>query len=413
MASINKITVKGFRNIESTTIDLQNITCLLAPNNYGKSNLLYAIDFGYHFMGATADKKLFMMQFVNAIPVNKAVAGKPFLFCIEGALDETRDFQYGYQFDWAQNNLAKDQVVDGKITGEFFKIRDNKKEKPKFSTIFLRMATIGDSELVINKLYNYDELFYHADIKAVLNISIQGIDTLSNPDKFFTPQVHIGNDGQTITISDKTSTYLYELKKEDKPTYEYLLSAIQILLPTIESLEPVKTSPRIHIEDSVPYTYPAQYDIMVKERYNNQTTRLQFLSTGSMKLLYMLIRIIRERKSGTQLLFVEEIENSIHPKLLHSLLSIIKTFLCDTKLIFTSHSPNVAKYLSAPQLYVGLPSDKGVVDFRTIKPSKVKSVLAIAGAGDMSLGEYLFELMLETESDPSLINFFFVPQKEA
>ena len=143
MASINKITVKGFRNIESTTIDLQNITCLLAPNNYGKSNLLYAIDFGYHFMGATADKKLFMMQFVNAIPVNKAVAGKPFLFCIEGALDETRDFQYGYQFDWAQNNLAKDQVVDGKITGEFFKIRDNKKEKPKFSTIFLRMATDG------------------------------------------------------------------------------------------------------------------------------------------------------------------------------------------------------------------------------------------------------------------------------
>lgn len=431
MVSIDKITIKGFRNIESTTIDLKDITCLLAPNNYGKSNILYAIDFGYHFMGGTADKKLFMMRFVNAIPVNKAVAGMPFEFCIEGVLDETRDFQYGYQFDWAQNNLAKDQVVDGKITGEFFKIRDNKKEKPKFSTIFLRMAadgarylpsptgrcdkplSIGESELVINKLYNFDELFYHADIKAVLNISIQGIDTLSNRDKYFTPQVHIGNDGQTITISDKTSTYLYELKKEDKPTYDYLLSAIQILLPNIESLEPVVTSPRIHIEDSVPYTYPAQYDIMVKERYNNQTTRLQFLSTGSLKLLYMLIRIIRERKRGTQLLYVEEIENSIHPKLLHSLLSVIKTFLGDTKLIFTSHSPNVAKYLSAPQLYVGLPSDKGVVDFRTIKPSKVKSVLAIAGAGDMSLGEYLFDLMLETESDPSLINFFFVPQKEA
>jgi hypothetical protein len=63
-------------------------------------------------------------------------------------------------------------------------------------------------------------------------------------------------------------------------------------------------------------------------------------------------------------------------------------------------------------LYVGLPSDKGVVDFRTIKPSKVKSVLQIAGAGDMALGEYLFDLMLDTETDPSLIDFFFVPQKE-
>ena len=84
----------------------------------------------------------------------------------------------------------------------------------------------------------------------------------------------------------------------------------------------------------------------------------------------------------------------------------------ETKLLFTSHSPNAAKNLSAKQLYVGLPSDKGVVDFRTIKPSKVKSVLAIAGAGDMSLGEYLFELMLDTETDSSLIDLFFVPKKE-
>ena len=431
MVSIKKITVKGFRNIESATIDLQNITCLLAPNNYGKSNILYAIDFGHHFMGTTADKKLLMMRFVNAIPVNKAVAGMPFEFWIEGSLDEERDFQYGYHFNWAQNNLTQDHVINGKITGEFFKIRDNKKEKPKFSTIFLRTAadgakylpsptgrcdkplSIGESELVINKLYNYDELFYHDDIKAVLNISIQGIDTLSNPDKFFTPQVHIGNDGQTITISDKTSTYLYELKKEDKPTYEYLLSAIQILLPNIESIEPVMTSPRIHIEDNVPYTYPAQYDIMVKERFNNQATRLQFLSTGSMKLLYLLTTIVRASREGVQLLLVEELENSIHPSLLHSLLSILKDFLGDTKLLFTSHSPNLVKYLSASQLYVGLPSDKGIADFRTIKSSKVKSVLQIAGAGDMSLGEYLFKLMIEAESDTDIIDHFFVSHKEA
>jgi len=40
MTAINKISVKGFRNIESVEIDLQKVTSLLAPNNYGKSNLL-------------------------------------------------------------------------------------------------------------------------------------------------------------------------------------------------------------------------------------------------------------------------------------------------------------------------------------------------------------------------------------
>jgi predicted ATPase len=151
---------------------------------------------------------------------------------------------------------------------------------------------------------------------------------------------------------------------------------------------------------------------MVKEVYNNQTTRLQYLSTGSMKILFLLTCIIRARKEGTQLLFIEELDNSIHPNLMQTLLSIITEMMGNTKLLFTSHSPNVARNLTAKQLYVGLPSDKGVVDFRTIKPSKVKSVLSIASAGDMSLGEYLFELMLDTEADPSLIDFFFNPQNE-
>lgn len=428
--SIKSITVKGYRNILSTTIDLQDITCLLAPNNYGKSNILSAIGFGHYFMNASVGNRIFMMQTVTAIPVNKSVAGKPFVFCIEGSLDNNRDFQYGYQFDWFKNNGVENRIIDGRITGEFLKVRDNSKEKPKFATIFQRNSTeeakylpsptgrcdkplnIGAYELVINKLSNFDELFYHADLDAVLNINIQGIDTLSNPDNYFTPQVHFKKNSQRFMISDWASTYLYDLKQGDKQTYDYLLSALRILLPNIESIEPIMTSPKVQVEEGVPYTYPDQYDIMVKEINNNQATRIQYLSTGSMKILFMLICVIRARKEGTQLLFVEELENSIHPNLMQTLLTIISEMKGETMLLFTSHSPNVAKNLSAMQLYVGLPSGKGVVDFRTIRPSKVKSVLAIAGAGDMSLGEYLFELMLDTETDPSLIDFFFVPQKE-
>ncbi len=431
MASLNKITIKGFRNIESASIDLKDITCLLAPNNYGKSNVLAAIQFGRIFINAPADKKVILMQTETAIPINKFVAGKPFMFFLEGSLDENRDFQYSYQFDWYKNNVADGHIIDGKITNEFFKIRDNSKEKPKFATIFQRNDSeiakylpsptgrcdkplaINPCDLVINKLSNFDELFYHTELESVLKITIRGIDSLSNPEYHFAPQLLIKKEGPRINIGDWVSPYLFFLKKEDKDTYDYLLSAIELLLPNIESFEPIQSGPHLQVDEGVPFAYPDQYDIMVKERNNNQITRLQYLSTGSMKILYLLTCLVRARKEGVQLLTIEELENSIHPKLLLSLLSIIKTFLGDTKLIFTSHSPNVAKYLSAPQLYVGLPSEKGVVDFRTIKPSKVKSVLSIAGAGDMSLGEYLFDLMLETESDSSLIDFFFVPKKEA
>lgn len=430
MISIKSITIKGFRNILSTTLDLQDITCLLAPNNYGKSNVFAAIGFGHFFISAPADRKIFMMKDITSIPVNKSVAGKPFMFCLEGSIDDNRDFQYGYQFDWFQNHGVDNKIIEGKITGEFLKIRDNTKEKPKFATFFQRNTAdgakylpsptgrcdkpliIGSHELVINKLFYFDELFYHDDIEAILKINIQGIDTLSNPDDYFKPQVHVRKGDNKLTISDWASKYLYDLKQNDKSTYDYLLSAVQILLPNIESIEPIMASPKVQVENDVPFAYPNRYEILVKETNNNQTTRVQYLSSGSMKLLYMLICIICAREEKTQLLFIEELENSIHPSLMQSLLSIIAEIKGETKLLFTSHSPNAAKNLSAKQLYVGLPSEKGVVDFRTIKPSKVRSVLAIAGAGDMSLGEYLFELMLDTETDSSLIDLFFVPKKE-
>ena len=430
MASIKSITIKGFRNILSTTIDLQDITCLLAPNNYGKSNVLDAIRFGHYFMNASADRKIFMMKDITSIPVNKSVAGRPLMFCMEGSIYDNRDFQYGYQFDWFQNNGVDNRIIEGKISGDFFKIRDNTKEKPKFATFFQRNTdngarylpsptgrcdkplNIGPNELVINKLSYFDELFYHADLEAILKINIQGIDTLSNPDDYFKPQVHVRKGDNKLTISDWASKYLYNLKQNDKSTYDYLLSAVQILLPDIESIEPIMTSPKVQVENDVPFTYPDRYEIMVKEKNNNQVTRVQYLSSGSMKLLYMLICIICAREERTQLLLIEELENSIHPNLMQTLLTIIDEMKGDTKLLFTSHSPNVAKNLTAMQLYVGLPSNKGIVDFRTIKPSKVKSVLTIAGAGDMSLGEYLFELMLDTETDSSLIELFFTPKNE-
>lgn len=430
MASIKSITIKGFRNILSTTLDLQDITCLMAPNNYGKSNLLAAIQFGRIFINAPADKKVILMQAETAIPINKFVAGKPYMFYIEGSLDENRDFQYGYQFDWYKNNVANGHNVDGKITNEFFKIRDNTKEKPKFATIFQRNDTeiakylpsptgrcdkplaINPYDLVINKLSNFDELYYHTELESVLKITIRDIDSLSNPEYHFAPQLLIKKEGPRINIGDWVCPYLFFLKKEDKETYDYLLSAIELLLPNIESFEPIQSGPHLQVDEGVPFAYPDQYDIMVKERNNNQITRLQYLSTGSMKILYLLTCLVRARKEGAQLVTIEELENSIHPRLMETLLSIINTLKGETKLLFTSHSSNVAKNLSAKQLYVGLPSDKGVVDFRTIKPSKVKSVLSIAGAGDMALGEYLFELMLDTETDPSLIELFFTPKNE-
>jgi predicted ATPase len=218
----------------------------------------------------------------------------------------------------------------------------------------------------------------------------------------------VKNGKQSLMLGADLAPYLFELKQKDRNVFELLVSAITNLIPAIETIDPVVINKLdLKIDEDAPFELPDQYDIIVKERYNNQQTRFQYLSTGSMKLLNLLTKVVKAQKDGVQLLLVEELENSIHPRLLQSLLSIIDDFLGDTKLLFTSHSPNLAKYLSAPQLYIGLPSEKGYVDFRTLKATKVSRVLKIAAAGEMSLGEYLFDLMLDLECERDLISEFF------
>lgn len=427
MVSLDKITVKGFRNIDELSIKLNDVTSLLAPNNYGKSNALVAISFGFHFIKSFPKTKMRMMGDQSCIPINKFIAGKPFVFEIEGSIDDSTDYHYGFSFNWKRNRKTETEgESDGRIVSEFLKIKLKSGEKPKFSKLISRTddntafytpspsgrcdkeILIDSNELVLNKLYNYDDLFYHNYIEAIKKIEVKKVNTLSDPEDLFAPRVMVREGKGKLMLGYDLSQYLYELKQKDEDTFELLISSITNLIPTIESVEPivVKTT-ELKIDEDAPFELPDQYDIIVKERNNNQQTRFQYLSTGSMKLLNLLTKVIKAQKDNVQLLLVEELENSIHPRLLQSLLSSITGFLGETKLLFTSHSPNLAKYLSAPQLYVGLPSEKGLVSFHTLKATKVNQALKIAAAGEMSLGEYLFELMLDMECDSELISEFF------
>ena len=388
---------------------------------------MVAIAFGFQFIKNQPLFRSEMMGNESCISINREIAGKPFFFEEEGSIDDNTDFIYGFSFEWKRNRRNdKEEISEGQIVSEYLQIKSKNGEKPKFTKLINRTSgnkamympsptgrcnkeiPIESSELVLSKLYNYDDLFYHNYIEVIKNIEIKWIDTLANPENFFVPHMLVKDGKRQLIIESWLSKYLYELKQNDRDNFELLISAITNLVPAIEMIEPVVINNiNLKIDDDAPFELPDQYDIIVKERNNNQQTRFQFLSTGSMKILNLLTAVIKSQKDGVQLLLVEELENSIHPRLLQSLLSSIGDFLGETKLLFTSHSPNLAKYLSAPQLYIGLPSEKGFVDFRTLKPTKVKQVLKIAAAGEMSLGEYLFDLMLDLECDHDLVSDYF------
>lgn len=103
---------------------------------------------------------------------------------------------------------------------------------------------------------------------------------------------------------------------------------------------------------------------------------------------------------------IEELETSIHPKMLKDLLNIVSEALENTCLVISSHSPYLVQYLKPKQIYVGTMQELGVAQFRGIAPAKEKKLLNAARSYGLSVGEYLFELMSgESSSFRTLQNY--------
>ena len=183
---IQAVFIDGFKNLANVRISFNNITTLVALNDFGKSNVLSGIDFGLSFIKASIEDKKDMMSNSQLIPGNCNLIGRNYKYEMEVAADiDGREYlvQYGYEFEW------KD--TDGKepgIISEFLRFKLNEKGQ-KYAQLINRTAhtafykssetgrcssiiKVGETELVVNKLRAYDELYYALIITKLNGIKI-------------------------------------------------------------------------------------------------------------------------------------------------------------------------------------------------------------------------------------------------
>ena len=90
---IKSISVGGFRNIKKTKLYLDNITSIIAVNNYGKTNLLNAIKFGVDFINNSEEIRESMMSWKSGIPLNPKVMNDNYEFEIEFEDENLKDYE--------------------------------------------------------------------------------------------------------------------------------------------------------------------------------------------------------------------------------------------------------------------------------------------------------------------------------
>ena len=403
---LNKIKISGIFNLKDVEISLDDLSALIAPNNYGKSNVLRAIDFGVFFMEASLKRKLSLMRNRSLIPINTALEGTPFSFELEGEFSNGEIGEYLRMK--SDDDLKFRSYINREDTNVAYYLASPTGRCSK-------QLLVDNNILALNKLANFDDLFYIDSIRQLNRLDVREIGTLQHPDSLFNmiaPDDDVNELSLDYPRESKVGYYLNSLKKLAPNKYELLKDVVTGLLVTIEDFEPVQIDLRKDVEEEetkdLPFRLPETfYDVRVKERYNNQYTSISRISSGSKKIFFILTLVIAAEINKIPLLLLEELENSVHPRLLQNLLTAIVQLAGDTKVLITSHSPYLIKYLEPTKMKFGIPTELGVADFRSLKPNKVAKVLKNASAEEVSVGEYMFEMLLDMDCNDELINEYF------
>ncbi len=400
---ISKLSISGFCNIKQFYINLTEFNALVAPNNYGKSNVLEGIRFAFQFITSSVSDREAMMSDSAFIPINVVTSNIPFKFGIElkkGEGDSEVKYSYSFSFEWAKNNGEEGAcIVEESLT-------ETSKDYRRPHTLIKR--TKDDGGLYVSSPTGRCRNNANAETKELVLDALVAIDGLFFQDAV-TEIKHLGMNLVDTSAFDKQKLckFIFNLKEQEPMRYSLFEDAVTHIVPNIETITPTCSQLGLSADD-VPYRIEdAIYDMRINEKSNNQDISISRLSSGSRRIITIIAEIIKAEMTGASIISIEELENSVHPKLLENMILLVQSFAEGITVITTSHSPYLVRYLKSRQLTFGLPNAEGVASFHKLKQTKVKTVVKRASAMELTLGEYMFELMLDLRPDSEEINELF------
>ena len=415
---IQAVLIDGFKNLSNVRISFDNITALVALNNFGKSNVLSGIDFGLAFIKASIEDKKEMMANSNLIPINCNMIGRNYRYEMEVSTKIDHQeyvIQYGFEFEWKDNEDKEPRIVS-----EFLKMKLDEKGQ-KFTQLINRTVDtalykssetgrcsskikVDAAELVANKLRAYDELYY-AEIITKLNGMKIYMENNLDAKSFYQPDpiIRKGFENEMIN-ADNLPRIIFNLKKQNPDKFELLKDVYFQLFPDIEDVIvrnfKIKAEEGDKFQEDVPFIFTNSiYVLFVKDKNLENPVNFSMMSDGAKRVFMILTKIIVSSVSNVSLIAIEEPENSVHPGLFKAYMQIISQLLDDCKVIITSHSPYIISYLEPAWVHVGVNRKPGVAEFFAFKKSGQKQLENDAEEFKMSIGDYLFSLLADAENN--------------
>lgn len=420
-----RVTVDGFRNVDSTSLDLREIISLVSLNGYGKSNVLQAIGFGFDFIHQDASVRSKMMKWVGGIPLNKATAQKDFMMKIEISDQwEDRPFTgiYQFSFRWPKNDGSGERILSERFkikwagkNQRYFVILDRDRTTKYRKSEHGRCSSslvLQNNELSLDKLELIEGFFARSIIESVRKMKIYIDRHLDASGQYISGPIIAKNADVFDFIEGEGNglpKMIYFLKEKYPDKYDLLMNAYLQLFPQFQIIIPKKAEidlkeKKLQISDNLPFTLDnAVYQMYVQDIHLNQPVLFQSLSDGAKRIFLLLTHVILADINQLSLIAIVEPENSIHPGLLQAYLQVLNQIRGDIDIVMTSHSPYIIRYQQPHDIYIGIPNAEGVAHFYRIRQSAEKMLCRDAEAEEISTGEYIFSLMSGSEDEMEIL----------
>ncbi|MDD2495694.1 MAG: AAA family ATPase [Tissierellia bacterium] len=417
-----KVTIEGFKNIKEIEINFEQLTALVAVNNYGKSNALQAIDFGFIFLqsGLVHRKRMISYQ---GVPENEDFYGKCYRFSIQGTYDNNyyKTFRYSFGFDWISKkiNFEKLEFLNENANNQFKTLIERNKNNnysymSKIDGSNKRRAQIDEGELLIDKIRE-DEVDYYDVIKFIKSSKYRYCKEIDVTQGY--------NDIPLIAFDDdfllQTPKKLALLKKRDPERYSDFLFILRQLFPDVVDIitqiipldiDEVTKEQLLQIRNKVKHINrnkfiieENQYVLRIKVRKLVNPLNINQMSNGFKRVVWLLLNILEANQNNIKILAIEELETGIHQKLLRNLLEKIYDWIDnDLILLISTHSAELVSYLNRGQIVIGVPNENMEAKFIQLSEKSYKIISRDAQVNKLEKANYIFELINNYE-DPVLL----------
>src|SRR5574344_1216315 len=405
MMKIEKIEVDGFANLNDVTLEFGSLTYLLSRNNFGKSNVIKAIDSASAILN---NKGSFTGSdsFKRFAPLCEADYHRPFLFKLFGKSrieGKEVEFSYSFSFDWGEDE------GDPFFTKESLDVRPL--DSQKFSNFFSRsgtdgtirkkaegrtetQTTIDNKTLLLYKMSLTDGVDYLDLIKEILGFQVF-VDNGLNSSPFFGLDAILPH----LSFSAKPNSIIPAILAtvKDQNAYSRIVNAMKDLFPNTTDFS-------LHrVEDPAPspnqQKAPATYFLSIGQKHIKAPLDISLMSDGFQRVLSAFVCLTNADGESSKIVCLEEPENCINPALLKNYITLIEQFAGNNRILISSHSPFLASYIDPKQIYVGLPEDDGLANFRPFKETGVERLSKAAADNEYLFGEYIFNLLAGDEEN--------------